>query len=652
MRIAAGTGEAVSLAANGGWQSEATYGEVWYPKAVAADWAPYRYGRWRDLPPWGWTWIDDADWGFAPSHYGRWARIDQRWAWVPGTQGGDPAYSPAAVVFLGTAGIGLSRPGAEGAAVAWFPLAPGETVSADADAQYRNRRSATIVPRAVFAAGRPVQLALLELPEQRLDDAPVIIGDLNIAPVAEKPAPHLSQAADPAPVPERAIHVVSTPPEKPVPPVRRDRKIPRALPRPHPCGILMHAAAQESASRRRCRPSHHWRAAEAVPARPRVRAIDDRDRIRRIIARTSPLPAEGRTEGKWAGVPMIDFRSDNTGRAAPEILDALIRANSGTALGYGADDWTARLQERFSELFETRVRVFPVATGTAANALSLAATAPSWGLVFCSAAAHINTAETNAAGFFGGGLKLAPVAGEHGKIDADALAQVLAGFPPGQLHRGKAAAVSLTQASDLGAVYRLDEIRAVAEVAKARGLRLHMDGARFANALARLQCSPAELAWRSGIDILSFGATKNGGAFADAIIVFNGALADGLAVQLRRAGQVWSKMRFASAQLMAYIENGLWLRLAAASNRAAARIAAGIEGVPGLRLVAPVEANEIFLELPGRVMDALEADGFQFYRRSATLARFVCRFDVTDAEADALITSLKRHSAAPARAAE
>ena len=349
---------------------------------------------------------------------------------------------------------------------------------------------------------------------------------------------------------------------------------------------------------------------------------------------------------------MIDYRSDNTGRAAPEILDALVRANEGTALGYGADEWTARLQERFAELFETNVRVFPVATGTAANALSLAAVAPSWGLVFCSAAAHINTSETNAAGFFGGGLKLAPVAGDHGKVDAGELARALAGFPPGQLHRGQPAAVNLTQASDLGAVYRLDEVRAVAEVAKTRGLKLHMDGARFANAVARLGCTPAELSWRSGIDILSFGATKNGGALCDAIVVFNPEIADGLAIQLRRAGQVWSKMRFASAQLMAYIENGLWLRLARQSNAAAARIAAGITDIPGLKLLAPVEANELFVELPLGVMDLLEADGFQFYRRSPTLARFVCRFDVTNAEADALAASLRRHCTVPAKAAE
>jgi threonine aldolase len=350
---------------------------------------------------------------------------------------------------------------------------------------------------------------------------------------------------------------------------------------------------------------------------------------------------------------MIDYRSDNTGRAAPEILEALVRANTGTALGYGADEWTARLQERFRELFETPVRVFPVATGTAANALSLAAASPSWGLVYCSEAAHINTAEANAAGFFGGGLKLVPVAGPHGRVGPDAFARSLAAIQPGQLHRGQPAAVNITQASDLGTVYPVAEIRAITEIAKRRGLKVHMDGARFANALARLECSPAEMSWRAGVDILSFGATKNGGALCDAIVVFNPELADGLAVQLRRAGQVWSKMRFASAQLMAYVENGLWLQLAAASNAVAARIAGGIEAVPGLRLVAPVEVNELFLELPGAAMDALEREGFQFYRRSPTLARFVCRFDTSEAEADALIAALRRNcAAAPARAAE
>jgi threonine aldolase len=352
---------------------------------------------------------------------------------------------------------------------------------------------------------------------------------------------------------------------------------------------------------------------------------------------------------------MIDFRSDNTGRAAPEILNALIAANSGTALGYGADEWTARLQQRFSAVFETPVRVFPVASGTAANALSLAAVSPSWGLVYCSAAAHINTSEANAAGFFGGGLKLVPVAGEHGKVDPGALEAMVAAVQPGAIHRGQPAAVNLTQATDLGAVYPLDEVRALAEAAKRHGLRVHMDGARFANAVARLGCSPADMSWRAGVDILSFGATKNGGALCDAIVVFapetNKELADGLAVQLRRAGQVWSKMRFASAQLLAYVEDGLWLRLARQSNAAAARIAAGIAGLPGVCLAAPVEANELFLEISSPAIDALERDGFQFYRRGASLARFVCRFDLTPAEADALVAALGRHCSSAAWAA-
>src|SRR5690348_14570223 len=176
---------------------------------------------------------------------------------------------------------------------------------------------------------------------------------------------------------------------------------------------------------------------------------------------------------------MIDYRSDNTGRAAPQILEALIRANRGTALGYGGDEWTADLQQRFSDLFETPVRVFPVATGTAANALALASLGPSWGIVYCSDVAHINTSEANAAGFFGGGVKLTAIGGRHGKIDAASLAEAVVAISPGQLHRGRPSAVSLTQATDLGAVYTLDEIRAVAEVAKQRGLRLHMDGARF-----------------------------------------------------------------------------------------------------------------------------------------------------------------------------
>jgi threonine aldolase len=341
--------------------------------------------------------------------------------------------------------------------------------------------------------------------------------------------------------------------------------------------------------------------------------------------------------------PIIDFRSDNTGRAAPEIIAALSAANEGTAAGYGGDEWTALLQRRFGEVFETKVQVFPVATGTAANALALAALGPSWGAVYCGEQAHVNTSEANATGFFGGGAKLTPVAGPHGKIAVDALAAVLATAGAGQTHRSQPAAVTLTQASDLGAVYSLDEIRAITALARKHGIKAHMDGARFANALARLGCSPAEMTWRAGIDALSFGVTKNGGLLCDAIVVFNPDATPSLAVQLRRAGQVWSKMRFAAAQLLAYVEDGLYLRNARQANGIAARIAAGLRDLSDVTLLAPIEANEIFLQLSAAVMDGMEADGVRFFRRPGNIARFVCRFDATPGEADALLASLRRH---------
>jgi threonine aldolase len=272
-------------------------------------------------------------------------------------------------------------------------------------------------------------------------------------------------------------------------------------------------------------------------------------------------------------MPIIDFRSDNTGAAAPQIIEAIAAANTGTAAGYGADEWTAALQQRFSDLFETKVRVFPVATGTAANALALASICPPFGAVYCSPIAHIETSEGNATGFFGSGTKLVHIDGPNGKMDAARLSDVVGAAGVGLTHKSQPAAINLTQATDLGAVYKLDEIRALTAIARAHGLKVHMDGARFANAVSRLGCSPADATWQAGVDILSFGMTKNGGVMADAIVVFSPDVAQQLAFHLRRAGQVWSKMRFASAQLIRYIEGGLWLDLAGRSNAAAARIA-------------------------------------------------------------------------------
>ncbi len=338
-----------------------------------------------------------------------------------------------------------------------------------------------------------------------------------------------------------------------------------------------------------------------------------------------------------------DFRSDNVGAASPEIIEALVRANHDTATGYGGDTWSQELQQRFSDLFETKVRVFAVATGTAANALAMAAITPSYGAAFCHERAHILTSEVNAASFFSGGALLVTVPGPHGKLDPGALDAAIANAGKGLMHRSQPASVNLVQATDLGVVYSVDEVRAITAVAKRHGLKVHMDGARFANAVARLGCKPADLTTRSGVDILSFGMTKNGGLLCDAIVVFDEAAAPAIATQIRRAGHVWSKGRFAAAQLLAYLDQDLWLKNATRANAAAARMDAGLQSINGVKLWAPIEANEIFLNVPTHAMDGMERDGIRFVRRSGDMARFVCRFDATEAEIDAMLTSLRRH---------
>ena len=262
-RVPAGITGAEMLAANGDWARDPTYGDVWYPKDPPVNWAPFRYGVWRYLPPWGWTWVDAAAWGFAPSHYGAWVRLDGRWAWAPGSQHDDaPAYSPAVVGFLGTPGIGLSRPGNDGAAVAWFPLPPSEPASAGAVMTHRH--AASIVPRAVFASGKPVQAMLLDLPEWRLDDAPVIAGALNIAPVGDGATAFVA-TAEPEPVVPAHVAVV-TPVEKPPapPPVVTAQARAKQMLVAHIHDVLMHAA-RKKLSRAAVPTSHRWRAAEAAP---------------------------------------------------------------------------------------------------------------------------------------------------------------------------------------------------------------------------------------------------------------------------------------------------------------------------------------------------------------------------------------------------
>jgi threonine aldolase len=332
----------------------------------------------------------------------------------------------------------------------------------------------------------------------------------------------------------------------------------------------------------------------------------------------------------------VNFASDNVTGIAPEILAAIAAANRGPAMPYGADEITRRLEQRFAEVFEHPVAVFPVATGTAANSLALACLAPPWGAVYCHDEAHIATDECGAPEFFTGGAKLVTCPGEHGKLTPETLAGRIGGA--GVVHNVQPAVVSITQETEAGTVYRPEEITALSGVARAHGLPLHMDGARFANAVASLGCAPAAITWRAGVDVLSFGATKNGALAAEAVVFFDPAQADAFGFRRKRAGHLLSKLRFVSVQLEAYLSADLWLRNARHANAMAARLGAGLALLPGARLLHPVEANEIFIELPEAVIDRLAAAGFGFYRwGDAPVLRLVTAFDTDPAAVESLL---------------
>jgi threonine aldolase len=346
----------------------------------------------------------------------------------------------------------------------------------------------------------------------------------------------------------------------------------------------------------------------------------------------------------------MDFRSDNVTGMAPEVLAALAAANHGSALGYGNDDITRRLERMFAALFETDVTVFPVATGTAANALALSVMAPAYGAIYCHELAHINVDECGAPELFTGGAKLIDLPGEHGKLDAALILDDLATGAQGNVHCMQPAAVSLTQATERGTVYRPAEIAEIAETAHAHKLRVHMDGTRFANAVAALGCTPAELSWRAGVDVLSLGATKNGAMAAEAVIFFDRELAARFGFQRKRGGHLFSKMRFVSAQLEALFKDGLWLRHAARSNKLARRLADGVARIPGAEILDPVEANLFYVRMPEPMLAALEADGFRFYREGgAGTIRLVTAFNTEPAQVDAFLASATKHAGNAAR---
>ena len=340
-----------------------------------------------------------------------------------------------------------------------------------------------------------------------------------------------------------------------------------------------------------------------------------------------------------------NFGSDNVTPASPEVIDAIVAANAGALHAYGDDPYTERLTTLAGDLFETDVAIYPVTTGTAANALALATLTPPYGAVYCHETAHIATDECGAPEFYTAGAKIVGLPSADGKIVPAQLDAPLRYAAELGVHHVRPAALSLTQATEWGTVYTPIEVQALSAAARAHRLGVHMDGARIANAIAHLGCSPADLTWKCGVDVLSLGATKNGAMAAEAVVFFDRARADSFAARRKRAGHLWSKMRFLSAQLIAYLQDGLWLRNARHANAMAARLVAGLDVMPGLQLVQPVQANELFVAMPDRVIDALLAEGFEFYRWPvpagvfSPVIRLVTSFCTTAADVDAFVSA-------------
>ena len=340
------------------------------------------------------------------------------------------------------------------------------------------------------------------------------------------------------------------------------------------------------------------------------------------------------------------FASDNGGQAAPEVMDAIVKANSGTAMPYGADPIMDRVRAKIREVFEApEAAIYLVATGTAANSLALATLVQPWQTIYCHRHAHIEADECGAPEFYTGGSKLTLIDGADGKIPADALQTVISETGAVGVHGVQKGALSITNATESGTVYTPAEVAALTSIAKAHNVPTHMDGARFANALVRLGCTPAELTWKAGVDILSFGGTKNGLMGVEAVILFNPDLAWEFELRRKRGGHLFSKHRFLSAQMEAYLTDDLWLKLARKANAAADRLAKGILSVPGASLTHPVEANAIFASWPRKGHRAAQAAEAKYYHwpfdqslegpdDEMISARLVCNWATSDAEID------------------
>ena len=344
----------------------------------------------------------------------------------------------------------------------------------------------------------------------------------------------------------------------------------------------------------------------------------------------------------------MNFASDNTGPVHPKVMEALLRANDGYAMPYGNDALSRQVADRIREVFEApRAAVHLVATGTAANSLILATMAQPWTTIFCAPHSHINEDECNAPEFYSGGAKLTLLGGANAKIGPDDLAAAIAKEETRGVHGPQRGPVSITQATEKGTVYTLPEIRAITDVARRFGLKVHMDGARFANALVRLGCSPAEMTWKAGIDAVSFGGTKNGLMGVEAAVIFDPALAREFELRRKRGAHLFSKHRYLAAQMGAYLEGDLWLDMAGTANAACARLARGLRQVPGAEFLYEPEANIIFAEWSRAGHRRLHAAGAQYYLWNGALdggaedekiaARLVTDWSATEAGIDRFV---------------
>ena len=338
----------------------------------------------------------------------------------------------------------------------------------------------------------------------------------------------------------------------------------------------------------------------------------------------------------------VKFASDNVAGACPEVLDALMKANEGDSAPYGNDDYSKVLQEKFSEIFEKEVIVYPTASGTAANALALSTMTPVFGNIYCHKLAHINTDECGAPEFYTGGAKLIPLTGINGKITPEELEKNISGT--GIVHHTQPSSVSITQVCETGEVYELDEIKKIADIANKHKLNMHMDGARFANALVALNCTPAEMTWKSGIDVLSFGATKNGCIAAEAIIFFKPELVGNISFLMKRAGHLLSKMRFVSAQLDAYISNDVWLKNAKQANEMGKKLSDGLVKHNSIKLAYPTQANEVFAKFPREMIEHLNSLGYKMNEDEldGQAVRLVAAWNTLNSDVESFLESINQ----------